>query len=101
MESTKAQAELLNARIKTNLGFVIMRTHTMQPGQINKALNSKPGENLQTVAIDKEKYMLNNNRQNTFAFEQGLSTQFLYFVASFVYENWVLFTRGKNHITQL
>ena len=27
MESTKAQAELLNAWIKTNLGFVIMRTH--------------------------------------------------------------------------
>lgn len=58
-------------------------SHAMQPGQINKALNSKPGENLQTVAIDKEKYMLNNNRQNTFAFEQGLSTQFLYFAASF------------------
>lgn len=29
MESTKAQAELLNARIKTNLGFVIMLTHML------------------------------------------------------------------------
>lgn len=29
MESTKAQAELLNAWIKANLGFVIMRTHTL------------------------------------------------------------------------
>ena len=32
--------------------------------------------------------MLNNNRQNTLvkAFEQALSTQFLYFDASFVYK---------------
>jgi len=29
MESTKAQAELLNAWIKTNLGFMIMLTHML------------------------------------------------------------------------